>query len=577
MYKTLPDMIVKQAERDPRRIVLVFIDETGTEMPVSAAELTSHAARYARAFAARGITRGDLIIIVLQHSIDVLYAFWGAMAVGAVPAIFPYLTEKLDPSIYFSQVRALADNAAARLVLTFPEFRSQAHSLLGTGGCEVADPGDLLGGIPEEHAPLPIECGPDDVAMLLYSSGTTGLQKGIPHSHRAVLTQIERLNQHFGVEPDDVRVSWLPFFHDMGLITSALLPPYSGTRAVVMSPFTWVRSPKTFLWAIHRFRGTLTAVPNFALNHMVRGIRERDLQGLDLSSIRILLNASEPVRLDSHERFVARFKPYGFSERALMTGYGMTEITGAASLTPDGGPVRVDWIRIAELQSERLARPVEPHAPGAMPIVSCGTPLDTLRVAIADDDGTRLIDRHVGEIVIQDESMFHGYHRRPDLTAEALRDGWFYSGDIGYLADGQLYVCGRKKDVIIQGGRNIHPEALEAVANTVAGIYPGRAVAFGIADEGLGSERIVMVCELRGKPDDPPPAEIERTLRRRTLQEFEIALADLCLTDQRGWVIKTSNGKIARSANRDKYLQMKSASKPALPPAAIPPEAAGTA
>jgi acyl-CoA synthetase (AMP-forming)/AMP-acid ligase II len=274
---------------------------------------------------------------------------------------------------------------------------------------------------------------------------------------------------------------------------------------------------------------------------------------VDLSSWRALVNAAEPCRLDSHRLFARRFAPCGFRESALQVAYGMAEATLFVTATRLNEPAPIDWVDRRLLAEERRAVPAEPEAPGSLPMVSCGFPVQAAELRVIDDHGHDLPERRVGQILIRCASMFSGYYRRPDLTAQVMRDGWHLSGDMGYLADGQLYVSGRLKDLIIVSGRNVYPGDLEALANQVEGIHPGRTVAFGVPEERLGTEVVVIVCELEPGLDEAARARAAEEVRRRVWEQ-EVALHDVRLVDER-WLIKTSSGKISRASSREKYLR----------------------
>jgi fatty-acyl-CoA synthase len=553
--RTLIQPITERALETPQHRCLVFVHEDGTQREVSASRLHQDTMHYAQALLAAGVQADDLVILVLRHSPELLSAFWGAMYLGAIPSIFPFLTEKLDPILYMERVRTLVAHSDARAVITFPEFQQDLEALLTDVGCQVLSTADVLSAeVRAADFRAPGEYPDGKIAFLQHSSGTTGLQKGVALSHRAVLKQIEAYSQAIDVNSKDVIVSWLPLYHDMGLIAGFVMPIVLGIPLVLLSPFHWVRDPKILLWAIHEHRGTLSWLPNFAYNHCVRSIRPRDLKGLDLSCWRAAINCSEPVRHDSHQLFLERFAPYGFVENALASCYAMAENTFAVTQSQTGRQPHVDWVDLPALQEQRRAALVGPSEPNATPVVSCGTPIQGTVVAIVDEGGELLPERHVGEIILRGNSMLTGYYRRPDLTSQAIRDGWYYTGDMGYLADGNVYVSGRKKDLIIVGGKNIYPQDLEAIANDVPGIYPGRAVAFGLMNETLGSEGIVMVCERKGTVQKSASVDIERLLRQRIVRHMDVALEDVRVVERR-WLIKTSSGKIARSANRDKYLR----------------------
>ena len=555
-YNTLTQPVISRALEDPESLAIVFMHDDGTEEKINAAQFHAEASRYALALQSTGVQPEDLVILVLRHSQTLLFAFWGAIYLGAIASIFPFLTEKLDTQIYMERVKELVTHSKARAVITFPEFKAELSALLAGAGCAVLSTADVPQA-PDKEAPI-VEwpAYPDDkIAFLQHSSGTTGLQKGVALSHRSVLNQIQTYSQSIDLRGEDVIVSWLPLYHDMGLIAGFVMPLVAGVPLVLMSPFKWVRDPKVLLQAIHRQRGTLCWLPNFAYNHSARVIRSQDVAALDLSSMRAFINCSEPVYDESQQVFLSKFGAIGVRNEALSTCYAMAENTFAVTQYPTGQPARLDWVNTRLLQEERRALPVVVDSPGSSAMVSCGFPIPGTEVCIMDEHDARLPDRRVGEIALRSACMLSGYYRRPDLTAQSIRAGWYYTGDMGYLADGQLYVTGRKKDLIIVGGKNIYPQDLEAIANNTQGIAPGRSVAFGLYDKSLGSENIVMICEIEGKgiAEDAKKA-VEMDLRRRVVQRSEIALGDVRLVEGR-WLIKTSSGKISRSANRDKYIQ----------------------
>lgn len=555
-YKTLTQPISRRALEDPERLTIVFVHDDGTEEKIHAARFDAEASRYALALQSIGVQPEDLVILVLRHSQTLLFAFWGALYLGAIASIFPFLTEKLDPQIYMERVKELVTHSKARAVITFPEFKAELSALLAGAGCAVISTADVPQMSEQESRAVEWPAySVDKIAFLQHSSGTTGLQKGVALSHRSVLNQVQAYSRSIDLKADDVIVSWLPLYHDMGLIAGFVMPLVAGVPLVLMSPFKWVRDPKVLLQAIHRQRGTLCWLPNFAYNHSARAIRSQDLEVLDLSSMRAFINCSEPVYDESHQVFLSKFGACGVRLEALSTCYAMAENTFAVTQYPTGLPARLDWVNTRALQEERRAMPVAAGALGSTAMVSCGIPIPGTEICIMDKHDVRLPDRHVGEIALRSDCMLSGYYRRPDLTSQSIRAGWYYTGDMGYLAEGELFVTGRKKDLIIVGGKNIYPQDLEAIANTTPGLAPGRSVAFGLFDKNLGSENIIMVCELDGKGhSEELKKNIEMDLRRRVVQRSEIALADVRLVEGR-WLIKTSSGKISRSANRDKYIK----------------------
>lgn len=551
--ETLIQPVIDRARHSPESLTLVFIHEDGAQETVVARQFHQEAGAFAHTLQEIGVRPGDLVILVLQHSRVLLSAFWGAMVLGAIPSIFPFLTEKLDPIVYKERLRALILRANARAVITYPAFTEELRSLLCDADCLVLNTDEVGGDYvspPDSHFPS-VEV--DQIAFLQHSSGTTGLQKGVALTHRAVLNQVLAYSQAIALQSDDVVVSWLPLYHDMGLIAGFVMPLVTGVPLVLLSPFHWVRDPKSLLWAIHRHRGTLCWLPNFAYNHTARSIRQRDLSGLDLSCWRMVINCSEPVRHDSHEMFWHRLAPYGLQENAQATCYAMAENTFAVTQSRPQHLPDVDWVDQLQLQ-QGTAIPLPPNTDKATPVVSCGWPINSTEVGVIDEARQWLPPRTIGEIVIRSNCMLREYYHQPEVTQEAFWGDWYCTGDMGYLADGQLYVTGRKKDLIIVGGKNIYPQDLEAIAGSVTGLYPGRAVAFGIHNQRMGTEEIAMVCELSGEDGAPGIPHIERELRRRVAQELDVALVDVRFVGKR-WLLKTSSGKVARAANREKYVR----------------------
>jgi acyl-CoA synthetase (AMP-forming)/AMP-acid ligase II len=292
-------------------------------------------------------------------------------------------------------------------------------------------------------------------------------------------------------------------------------------------------------------------LPNFAYNHCARRIRQRDLEGISLVSIRAFINCSEPARHDSHQLFLERFSDLGISADKLAVSYAMAENVFAVTQTPIGQQVHIDWIDGATVSEKQRAIPTNPDDMQASATVSCGPPIPDVSVRIIDQEGQKLPDRAIGEIVIKSHCMLTEYYRRSDLHPFAS-DGWYRTGDMGYMADGEIYIVGRYKDMIINAGKNVYPQDIEAIINTVPGVHPGRAVVFGVPDQREGTELIAAVAEV--DTEDPSERkEIERQLRQRVSQQSSVTLTYVQTVDVR-WLIKTSSGKIARAANRDKWL-----------------------
>lgn len=554
MMPTFSHILQKSYSEKPEQVALYLLQAGLPDQSVTYRQLLAGSEAYAAAFARRGIQPGEVVALILQHGSDLIYAFLGAVLHGAVPSIMPFLTEKLLPERYRADLASLVEITQPAAIVTYPEFTAEVEAALKPGSSvRAVILSDQVGPplAPDFGSLLGLQRAPEDIVLLQHSSGTTGLQKGVALSHRAVLNQLESYAQALRLNAQDVIVSWLPLYHDMGLIAGFLMPLLLRVPLVIMSPFEWVRAPHKLMQAVSRYRGTLSWLPNFAYNFCAQKIRDRHLEGVDLSSWRAVINCSEPMRWASHQLFLERFQPYGLRPEALATCYAMAENVFAVTQGGINEPVTVDEIDRDAFQIERLAKPAVPNRP-SIKMLSAGRPIHNVRVKILADDGHELQERHLGEVALQSDCMLTGYYRRPDATAEAFLDGWYLTGDYGYLADCELYVSGRKKDLIIVGGKNIYPQDLEHLAMEVPGVHPGRVAAFGVFNEETGTEDVVIVAEV----DTQDVAERERiaeAIRQNVTRGSAVALRHVYLVEPQ-WMIKTSSGKNARLANRDKYL-----------------------
>ncbi|HLF89385.1 MAG TPA: AMP-binding protein [Anaerolineales bacterium] len=553
--KTFPQTLHHHLTHTPDQVAVHLLFARDPDQPITYRYLIEGAQGYAATFARVGIQPGEVIVLILDHGTDLLNAFFGAILHGAIPSILPYLTEKLSPEHYRKSLAALFKVAAPAAVITAPEFAEEAEKARE----ERPLPRILLtsGILPPADISIPDYAGwqrtPSDIVLLQHSSGTTGLQKGVALSHQAVSNQLESYRKAIRLNSDDVIVSWLPLYHDMGLIAGFLMPILLGVPLVLMSPFDWVRAPYRLMQAVSQYRGTLTWLPNFAYHFCAQKTRDRHLEGVDLSSLRAVINCSEPMHVESHRMFREKFAPYGLRSSALATCYAMAENVFAVSQGGVDAPPTEDVIGLASFVGDRRAFPAPDGVP-SLTMLSAGRPLENVEVRVLDDARNPLPDRVIGEIALRSNCMLTGYFNRPEATAQAFHEGWYLTGDLGYLADGEVYITGRKKDLIIVGGKNVYPQDLEYLANEVEGVYPGRVVAFGVYDEQTGTEEVVLIAET----DVTDPAERQRIadeIRVRVTKGTAVALRVVELVE-REWLLKTSSGKIARGANREKYLNI---------------------
>lgn len=565
IYSTCPD---KPA------LHLLFANQP--EQQFSYRQLLHQAGVFSTALQKAGIAPGEVVILILQHGQELIFSFFGAILSGAVPSIMPFLTEKLLPDQYRSSLEALFKITKPAAVITYADFLSEVtKSAAGSSVRKILISEEITksqhSATQNHDAALEIShlpgahCKPADIVLLQHSSGTTGLQKGVALSHQAVFNQLSNYSQAINFTAEDVVVSWLPLYHDMGLIAGFLMPLLLGSTLVLMSPFEWVRAPYRLFQAITKFKGSLCWLPNFAYNFCAQKIRQRDLVDIDLTSLRAVINCSEPMYWKSHQMFLERFSPFGLSPNALATSYAMAENVFAVTQGGIHSPVMIDCIEAKVFSEKRIARPVnEPREQIQalssslseqdngliMYLLSAGKTIPGTSISIVDNDGTPLPERHIGRIVLKSDCMLSEYYHRQDLTEKAFLDGWYVTGDLGYLANGELYVTGREKDLIIVGGKNVYPQDLERLAEETKGVYPGRVVALGVYNERNGTEDVVLIAEVENEASTEAVAS---EIRARVTRGSDISLRFVHIVP-RNWLVKTSSGKIARSANREKFL-----------------------
>lgn len=545
--------------RTPDRVALTLQFSNADDLSITMDGLLRGAGSFARAFHAAGIQPGEVIVLILQHGEDLVYAYWGSILHGAIPSLMPFLTEKLSPDRYRADLAALISVTQPAAIVTYSEFEAEVRSALREGD-SVRDV--IVAERTEKQINLDLDSlagfqrKPEDIVLLQHSSGTTGLQKGVALSHRAVFNQLDAYSRALDLNENDAVVSWLPLYHDMGLIAGFIMPILSGIQLVLQSPFDWVRAPYKLLHAVTKYRGTLSWLPNFAYNFCAQKIRDRHLEGVNLSSWRAVINCSEPVRWESHNAFYEKFKRYGLKREALQTSYAMAENVFAVTQSPLGkAPVVLEVDREA-FMSERVAKPASNSNSGSrstMKLMSSGRPLENVMVKALDESRNELPENVIGEIALQSDCMLTGYYHRDDATQQAFHDGWYLTGDYGFISNGEVFVSGRKKDMIIVGGRNVYPQDLESLTYDVPGVHAGRSVAFGIFNEEEGTEDVVVIAEV----DSSDPVEQQKVadaIRQHVTKNSAVALRYVKVVDPK-WIVKTSSGKTARSANKEKFLQ----------------------
>jgi acyl-CoA synthetase (AMP-forming)/AMP-acid ligase II len=536
--ETLGALLLHRAEHTGDSPYLHLLDDAQQERTYTFAEMAVEAIAVAGALQSRGVRVGDRVLMVLPTGIEFVALFYACQLVGAVavPCYPPLRAKGLQD--YQERLARLIQVAAPALIVTFAKVRLVVEAAAYQAGTRAAvvEPSALKAGAGGFKDPGVADA---DLALVQFSSGSTGHPKGVMLTHRNLLANVASVLAVIQPTAEDVNCSWLPLYHDMGLIGGLLMPLFCGNPLVLLSPQSFLLDPKRWLWAIHRRRATISTAPNFAYQLIAARVADEELQGLDLSCWRLALNGAEPVSPTTMDAFAARLAPYGFAPNALSPVYGLAEVALGAVFPDLGRGPRLDRVDAEVLSGDRRAEP----ASDGPAFASVGRPLPGFAVRVAGDDGLALPERQVGEIQLQGPSVMAGYLDAPEATEQAFQDGWLRTGDLGYLADGELFIVGRSKDVILKGGRNYAPQDLERAAEQVPGIRKGCVIAFGVADPALGTESVVLVCESK-EPTEAHDA-LAKAVQRRVAEAVGLQ-PDTVTVVPPGTVPKTSSGKLQR-------------------------------
>ncbi len=587
---TLVEVLEWHVARHPGRTHVRFLVDDDHAETLSCGQLHEAATRFAGALVALGVRPGDCVALMLPSGLDFFRCFFGILFAGAVPVPMYPPARPNQIEEHLRRQAGILRNCEARVLITFDRVRPLARMLAGLVPtlAHVSTPDALAAAGNTPLPPHPLRSAA--LGLIQYTSGSTGDPKGVALSHANLLANIRAWGRATALGPQDVCVSWLPLYHDMGLIGTWLGSLYHGCTLVLMSPLDFLARPERWLWAIHQYRGTVTAAPNFAFELCVKRLIDAELEGLDLSSWRLAANGAEPVNPDTLARFAAAFARHGLDAHSLMPVYGLAECAVGLCVPPPGRGVVVDRVRRA---SVRLGEEVEhateaadtgdsltlanaANAAGAagtakatdaartpdganttdaadtLRLVSCGPALPGHELRVVDAEGHPLPERTVGAVEFRGPSATAGYYRNPAATAALIRDGWLATGDHGYLADGELYLTGRAKEMIIRAGRNLYPYDLEQAVGDLAGVRKGCVAVFGTHAPGQTDERLIVVAETRVR-DTEARAALEARISAAAMDQLGLA-PDVVVLAPPHAVLKTSSGKIRRAAIRDAYL-----------------------
>jgi acyl-CoA synthetase (AMP-forming)/AMP-acid ligase II len=533
-----------------------FVDEdSGAEPFFSHAGIERASARFGGALQALGLTKGDRVALILPDNADFVFAFLGAIRAGVIPVPIYPPTGLGKLSGYLENTLHIVERSGAKVVVTSADIKkllgtiqSRASSLARV--CDV----DTLKGMREELKPVAI--GLDDVCFLQFTSGSTSKPKGVTLTHANLAANVHSImDLGLKVQSYDTGVSWLPLYHDMGLIGFVIAPLYHVNSITFLPPLLFLKRPAKWLEQISKRKGTISFGPNFAYALCVKRVKDSEMEGLDLSSWRVAGCGAEPIRAENLHAFAEKFEKVGFSPKAFTGCYGMAEATLAVSFSPIGEGVIVDRVDGDALWSRGEATPLTETNDRTAAVVSCGSAFEGHEVKVfAESDfesTTPLGERQVGELRLRGPSIMRGYWEDPELTRDAMAGGWLKTGDIGYVAGGHVYICGRSKEVIIVNGRNYYPQDLEWEASRVEGVRKGNVIAFGTMKPTHDRERVIIVLETL-VPEGDAREKLKGEVRRTVQQAIGLTVDDVLPVDV-GVLPKTSSGKLQRAKTRELY------------------------
>jgi 1-acyl-sn-glycerol-3-phosphate acyltransferase len=548
--ETLIDVLDWHIEQHPDRPHIRLYSDQEEGETLTYRQLKEGAVKVASGLQYHGVQRGQAIAVMLPTGAEYFFSFVGILLAGCVPVPIYPPARPAHLEDHLRRHAGILANCLAPVLITPPEGKALARLLRAhVETLQQVVSVEELAGLPGSWLPPPVSAG--DTAFLQYTSGSTGNPKGVILSHANLLANIRAMGTVVRASADDVFVSWLPLYHDMGLIGAWLGSLYYAFPLVIMPPLSFLSRPQRWLWAIHRYRGTLSASPNFGYETCLRRLEDRDIQGLDLSSWRIAFNGAEAVSPETVTRFMQRFSSYGFKRESLMPVYGLAESTVGLAFPPLGREPLVDLVQREVFARSGRASPAVATDKTPLRFTACGLPLPGHQTRVVDAADRELPERQQGHIHFRGPSATSGYFRDHSGTQALFHGNWLDTGDLGYIAGGELYVTGRSKDIIIRAGRNIYPHEVEQAIGQIEGIRKGCVAVFGSTDATAGTERLIVLAETR----EQAPSRLEE-LRAQTnavVTDLIGAPPDEVMLSPPGTVLKTSSGKIRRTATRELY------------------------
>ena len=559
---TLLDMLDWHVHNNPQRPHIFLYGENNEPETITYADLFDGAQAIAAGLYANELQPGQSVAVMLPTGRDYLFSFFGILMAGGIPVPIypPARASQLEE--HLRRHAGILGNANSVFLITVPEARAVARLLKAQVEIlrSVITPGELVAHGTAVTVPV-VRAG--DIAMLQYTSGSTGAPKGVVLTHADLLANIRAMGVVAQVDSTDVFVSWLPLYHDMGLIGAWLGSLYYAVSLVLMSPLTFLVHPQRWLWAIHHHRGTLSAAPNFAFELCLGKLADSDIEGLDLGSWRMAFNGAEPVSPNTVRRFSQRFARYGFRAETMAPVYGLAEVAVGLAFPPPGRVPAIDRIQRDAFESSGEAVPAAVEDARALEFVACGQPLPGYQIRIVDPSGREQPERNEGRLEFRGPSATSGYFRNPDATRKLFDGEWLDSGDLAYIVGGDIYLTRRIKDVIIRGGRNLYPYELEEAIGDIPGIRKGCVAVFGSTDPASGTERLIVIAETRETAPEKLDA-LRIQVAAVTTDLLGTPPEDVVMAMPHT-VMKTSSGKIRRNAVRELYERGQLGYKPRAP------------
>jgi len=552
--KSIVEVLKHWAKYEPNRPHIYLQQQNGNELTITYKTLLDNGLKVAANLYKIGIRQHDTVAIMLPTCEGFFYSFMGVQLLGAVPVPIypPFRPDKIED--YTLREVKILKKAGVKALITFDKAEKLSE-LLG-----VFIP-SLNHVVTYEQISLAVKNPPEvslsggHSALIQFTSGSTNDPKGVLLSHFNLMSNIKSIGDAMQIQPNDVVVSWLPLYHDMGLIGCWLSPLYYGRPVVIMSPMQFLTRPERWLWAIHYHKATISAGPNFAYDLCIKRIATKEIEGLDLSSWRLALNGAEAVNPNTVERFIQKFSKYGFRDTSYFPVYGLAESCVAVCFPPLNRAPIIDRISQDDYQTRQVATPVKDSKEASVRFVCCGKAIPNHQIRVVDANDTILPERVIGSLQFQGPSTMQGYYDNPQASAHVFHKEWCDTGDFAYMVDGEIYITGRKKDIIIRAGRNLYPEVIEEVTSQIDGVRKGCVAAFGVNDEQKGTEKLIIVAETKetGK-------FVKENIIKKIIENVSVSTGmppDEVVLVKPQTVPKTSSGKLQRAQCKQYYERKK--------------------